>query len=353
MKILAPIQAHSEVEALAQAGADEFFCGFYPASWYERWGRGAWPNRRGPGPANLQHVDEVRAIVEASRALPGAERPVFLTLNAPYHTDEQADLLIAEARGAAAAGIAAFIVTDPGLMCRLREELPETGVFASTVAVATNAEACRFFVDLGCRRVILSRHLSITEIATLAAAAPEVEAEAFVLNDNCWFEEGYCATTHSLPGFGVYCLTPWTYTVLNADGQPLEDPETLARWDFLLDEHRALLRGLGTRGRGGGRTSMPLGPCGLCAIPELLDAGVHSLKVVGREANLFRKIRSVQAVRHVRDHYLATGDRRAAKQQAIEVRGDVEGCAEGYACYYRSARDRSLIPLGGRRARPR
>ncbi len=98
---------------------------------------------------------------------------------------------------------------------------------------------------------------------------------------------------------------------------------------------------------------MPLGPCGLCAIPELMDLGIHSGKIVGREANLFRKIRSVQAVRYIRDGYAESGDATAAKSGAVELRGDPTGCAAGYSCYYRSARDRSLIPLPSRPRGPR
>lgn len=350
MKILAPLHSVEEVEPLSTGGADEFFCGFFPRRWYERWGRGAWPNRRGPGSANLDDVERIGPIVDAAAA---RGRPVHLTLNAPFHTDAQTDFLLGEAARAAALGVSAFIVTDPGLILRLREALPGVAVFASTVAVATNAEACLFLQELGCSRVILSRHLSLAEIAGLRAAAPDVELEAFILNDNCWFEEGFCATTHSLPGFGVYCLTPWTYELQDNDGSPITDPQRLAQWDFVVDEHRALLGTLSARGSGSGRVGMPLGPCGLCAIPELMDLRINSVKIVGREASLFRKLRSVQAVRHVRDTHVEHGDARRTKAAAISVREDHDGCAEGYGCYYRSARDRTLIPLPGRRPSPR
>ena len=97
---------------------------------------------------------------------------------------------------------------------------------------------------------------------------------------------------------------------------------------------------------------MPLGPCGLCAIPELMALGIDSGKIVGREAALFRKIRSVQGVRHVRDVSEADSPS-AAKAAAVELRGDPRGCSGGYSCYYREARQRDLIPLPGRPRSPR
>ncbi len=359
MKILAPIAATDEAEPLVAAGADEFYAGLYPQGWYERWGRGAWPNRRGPGPANLETID---ALVELADGIRGAgvtaagERPeLYVALNQQYYTDDQADFLLdVAAEAAERAAVDAFIVTDPGFASRLAKAGTGSRVFASTVAVALNADAVRFLADLGCSRVILSRHLHLRELEELRRRVPDVELEVFLLNDNCYFEEGFCSTTHTMPGFGVYCMTPWELQVTRDDrgGAVLDDPEERARWDFLVEEHREFLRSLAHRGHGAGRAAMPLGPCGLCAIPDLIDLGIDCGKIVGREAALFRKLRSVQSVRHIRDASLQLSGR-AAKAAAVELRGDPRGCSAGYSCYYREARDRDLIPPTGRPRRAR
>ena len=353
MRILAPVSSPSEVEPLVSGGADELFCGVFPAGWYDRWGRGSWPNRRGPGPANIEELDDVRRLGDETRRL-GAE--LYVALNQQYYPDDQADFLLTVASDLHSSGaVDAFIVTDPGFIALLKDEVPGCRVFASTVSVALNAPSVRFLADLGCDRVILSRHLQLAELARLREQAPDVELEVFLLNDNCYFEEGFCSTTHTMPGFGVYCMTPWELQVLR-DGapaepaRPIDDPEERARWDFLIGEHREYLRHLGTRGTGGGPTAIPLGPCALCAIPDLMEMGIHSGKIVGREASLYRKLRSVQSVRHIRDLYRDTGDARGAKAAALELRGDPDGCAAGYSCYYREARDRTLV-ADPRRAR--
>ncbi|MCO4770871.1 MAG: U32 family peptidase [Deltaproteobacteria bacterium] len=365
MQILTPVAGPEEVEPLVSSGADELYAGIFPDSWYERFGRGAWPNRRGPGPANLRTVDQVVSLQRAAHATEDGPRaggrsvPLYLAVNAPFYTDEQAaHLLDVLAEVHAAAPVDAFIVTDPGFMALLRERVPEAAIFASTVTVALNSEAVRFLAeDLECSRVILSRHLDLREIRTIRDTVPDVDLEVFLLNDNCYFEEGFCSTTHTMPGFGVYCMTPWEIEVRrDHDGAPISGPEERARWDFLIDEHREFIRHLGNRGHGAGPTKMPLGPCGLCGIPELMDLGIHSGKIVGREASLFRKLRSVQAVRYVRDSYGEGGGREAAteaKRRAIELRGDPAGCAAGYSCYYRPARQRDLVPLPTRPRGPR
>lgn len=352
MRILSPVASPEEVEPLADGGADELFCGIFPTQWYERWGRGAWPNRRGPGPANVESVAELGAIADAAHA---RDRKVFVALNQQFHPDDQAEFLLELARTIHDRGAAdAFIVTDPGFIALLKDEIPDCSIFASTVTVALNSDAVKFLAELGCDRVILSRHLTLSEIAEIRAGAPDVELEVFLLNDNCYFEEGFCSTTHTMPGFGVYCMTPWELQITrDGDADAIVDPEERARWDFLVEEHREYLRHLGNRGHGDSRARLPLGPCGLCAIPELIDLGIHSGKIVGREANLYRKIRSVQAVRHIRDSYLQGRDAGATKAAAVELRGDLRGCASGYSCYYREARNRDLIPFPTRARGPR
>jgi putative protease len=88
---------------------------------------------------------------------------------------------------------------------------------------------------------------------------------------------------------------------------------------------------------------VPLGPCALCALPALHDMGIESVKIVGREAGLYRKLRSVQLVRAVLDRVRAGDAPREVKALAMHLRGDPAGCQLGYRCYYREARDLELL----------
>lgn len=351
MRILGPVATVDEAGALVQGGADELYCGLFPQGWYERWGRGAWPNRRGPGPGNVGSEEDLLRIADAAHlgGAGGHAVPLYVTLNQQFYADEQADYLLEVARRLVTAGGAdAFVVSDPGFAVALLREVPGSRVFASSVAVALNSMAVRLLAALGCSRVIVSRHLDLRELAALAGGAAGIELEAFVLNDNCRFEEGFCGTLHSVPGFGVYCITPWEIEVRRRGSEGGEPPgrpgaDELRGWDSLLADHREYLAHLTCRGLGGGRNALPLGPCGLCAIPDLVDIGIAGAKVVGREASLYRKLRCVQVVRHLRDLYLATGDAARVRSEAVALRSDPDGCARGWSCYYRSARPEEAL----------
>ena len=181
----------------------------------------------------------------------------------------------------------------------------------------------RLLAELGADRVIAPRQLTLDEIGELCGAAAGVGLEAFVLNDACAFDEGGCATAHQLPGHdGPYCLASF-------------DPQAGAG-DPAIAAHRAWLDALGRRGYTPS-AGLPLGPCGLCALPELAAAGVEAVKVVGREAHPYRKVRSVQMVRHVLDALRDEGPD-AARTRSRALREDPAGCRGGLDCYYPEVR---------------
>ena len=105
-----------------------------------------------------------------------------------------------------------------------------------------------------------------------------------------------------------------------------------------LARHRRFLEHLAHRGFSPGKSRIPLGPCGLCAIPALARMGIRSGKVVGREASLYRKVRSVQVVRCLLEGAAAGEAEESLGRLARSIRDDPEGCREGYSCYYREAR---------------
>ncbi len=323
MKILAPCSRPDEVETLIRMGANELYCGVYDEEWARRWGLASSPNRRGPGPGNLGSFEE---LAEVCRQAAEGPVPVYLALNAPYHQPAQEDALLHLATSTAVeAGVQGMILGHPGLIHRLSGLVPEIALISSNLCTARNVEAVRFLADAGARRVILSRQLSLAEIRHIRGAVPEVELEVFVLDDDCAFEEGCCSSAHALPGFdSIYCMTQWRYGATEL---------RVATALEALDERRQALaeRGYSEHGR------LPLGPCGLCAIPDLLRMGIDSIKIVGREAHPYRKVRSVQMVRHILDRTQRDGPDRA-RQRAVEMRENPQDCIRGLACYYPEVR---------------
>ena len=314
MDVLAPVSRPDEVEPLARAGATDLYCGLYDGAWRGRWGLGAWPNRRGAGPANLTSRSDLDLV--AAEALQSGLR-LHLAINTPLMDAAQEAALLELARHASQVQIHGLIVGNPALLSHLHG----FQLTASTLSGTHNAEAVRFLAERGADRVILSRQLSLEEIRGIRAAV-DVELEAFALNDACVFEESTCHTAHAVPQWGgPYCLSRRS------------SPEPA--FDASLAKRRSWLEALTDRQLGS--TGMPRGPCGLCALPALAAIGVDGVKIVGRESHPYRKIRSTQMVTHVLEG-LEVGGANLAKDRALALRDDPEGCRSGLHCYYPEAR---------------
>lgn len=309
MKILAPLRHWTEAAPLRAAGADELYCGLTPPGWEERFGR-AWVHRRNPASAGLPSLEDLDRTVAAAGPV-----PVYVTLNAPSYPEGATPFLLEFARELVGGrGVRGLIVADLGLILALRQAGLAARVHLSSLATCTNPGSAAFFRDLGIARIVLPRHLSLAEIAACAAAG--VELEAFLLNDGCVFEEGLCATTHA---FGPFCL---------GDGEGAEHlgpgvRERYAFWKWTLNN-------CGCQTNRG----FQLGPCGLCALPRLRDAGVASLKVVGREASLARKESSVRLAHEARRLAAAGAGPERIREAVVALRGASELCRGAHLCYY-------------------
>ncbi len=312
MNILAPLRNSEEVAPLLDAGADEFYCAVTPPFWADAYGD-EWVSRRDPRSAGVPDLEDLARIVARAGSV-----PVFAALNAPRYPGEAVGPL---ARFGLElldrCGVTALIVADVELLLALNDAGAEGRVHLSSLATCTNARAATFFRDLGVSRIILPRHLTLDEIASIRV--PGVEFEVFGLNDGCVFEEGLCATTHAL---GPFCL---------GDGPGTEGvgPERLDGYEFW----KWTLNNCGCRTSRG----YPLGPCGLCAIPRLRELGVASLKVVGREASLDRKRASVELAAVAARLAEAGGGPDAIREAVVGLRGARGLCEDRQLCYYPEA----------------
>lgn len=332
MKVLAPIRAYDELEMLAASGAEELYCGIMPHEWTERYQGAVWLNRRSPKGSSVESYEEMKRLVDGAHAL---RMPVFLTLNAPYYSAEQAPLVIEVAKRLSDLGVDALIVTDINLLMLLSEEKLAAALHVSSVAATLNTEAVRFLLNFGPRRIILPRSLTLAEIEDIVKAVrDEVEIEVFVLNDGCAFEEGFCATTHH-HSVGAFCTN---LSEMRADFEWSGRMFTSRRERWLrgnLSDYREWVWYLNGNGCGATAKGLPYGPCGLCAIPDLARMGVASLKIVGRESSPFKKMASVKMVRDIVDRTRAGVPKLHVIERAIALRQEPEHCRSGYMCYYK------------------
>jgi len=307
VKILAPLRSADEVLPLAEAGAGEFYCGVTPPGWEAAFGQAS-VHRRSARSAGVSGLEELRQIV----ALAG-DAPVFATLNAASYPAGAIPRLVDFGRMLVEeANVAALIVAELELILALGDAGLAGRVHVSSLATCRNPGAAAFYRSLGVSRVILPRHMTLAEIEQ--TAIPGLEWEAFLLNDGCAFEEGTCSTTHA---FHPYCIDD---QVGQAQGRL---DERYAFWKWTLNNC-------------GCQTSRgyTLGPCGLCALARLERAGVESLKVVGREAPLARKLGSVRLASIALRLAEGGATREAIRDAVVAERGAPELCESAHLCYY-------------------
>ena len=86
----------------------------------------------------------------------------------------------------------ALIMADPGLIMLVRERWPDMPIHLSVQANTTNAAGVKFWQSVGVSRVILSRELSLNEVAEIRDACPDMEIEVFVHGALCMAYSGRC-----------------------------------------------------------------------------------------------------------------------------------------------------------------
>lgn len=160
----------------------------------------------------------------------------------------------------------AVIVSDPGLFSLFRKEASAIPLHISTQANITNVAAARFWEDIGAKRLVLSRELSLEEIAEIRQKT-SIELEVFVHGSICISYSGRCYISSFLASRGANtgeCTNScrWNYALVEEKRQGdyfpvFED----SRGTYLM-------------------SSKDL--CMLQHLPLLVEAGVDSFKIEGR-----------------------------------------------------------------------
>jgi len=312
MRIISPVDQSNEAVALFEAGAHELYGGYVPTAWLERFGLLASINQRTFAGAQIDSYEGLCQVVKVCRERNGE---FALTLNSPFYSDTQLPLLIDYVAEAVRAGVTSVILADLGLLRTLRLQFPELVYHASTLAHLGNSAAIRFYQRQGIGRVILPRHLTLTEMARIRAEIPELPFDAFLLVGKCPNTEGLCSFHHSSPDKIWPCEIPY-------------------RIEPLADSAATHLAAVIERQASWSRSNRRHG-CGLCAIPHLIRAGFDGVKLVGRGAPLQRKLANLTAAREFILLAQEEPDFSRYREQAIASHRRLFGvsCSEN-VCYY-------------------
>ena len=136
----------------------------------------------------------------ACKLVHAAGKKLYLTCNTlprSYELDALPDFL----RSARAAGVDAFIIADMGVLAIAKQAAPEVEVHISTQAGIVNYAAANAFYQMGAKRIVTARELSLDEIKMIRDhTPPELEIEAFVHGAMCMSFSGRCILSDYMVG---------------------------------------------------------------------------------------------------------------------------------------------------------
>ena len=184
----------------------------------------------------------------------------------------------------------ALIISDPGVFMIAKRVCPEIEIHISTQANNTNYGTYRFWHELGAKRVVSARELSMKEIKEIRSNSPDdLEIETFVHGAMCISYSGRCLLSNYFTGRDANqgaCTHPcrWKYAVMEESrpGEYLPVYEN-ERGTYIFNSKDL---------------------CMIGHIPDLIDAGIDSFKIEGRMKTALYVATVARTYRKAIDDYL-------------------------------------------------
>lgn len=184
----------------------------------------------------------------------------------------------------------ALIISDPGVFMIAREVCPEIDIHISTQANNTNYGTYQFWHQLGARRVVTARELSMAELKEIREKVPaDLEMETFIHGAMCISYSGRCLLSNYFTGRDANrgaCTHPcrWKYAIVEetrpGEYMPVYENE---RGTYIFNSKDL---------------------CMIEHIPELIDSGIDSFKIEGRMKTALYVATVARTYRKAIDDYL-------------------------------------------------
>jgi putative protease len=252
-ELLAPAGNLEKLETALRYGADAVYCGVEQFSL-----------RALAGNLTLQDLSRACDVAHS------LDKRLYLTLNAYLRPGEEAaarQLL----ESLLPIPMDAYILADPGMLHLVRQIDPARELHLSTQANTTSSLAAHFWQAQGVKRLNLARELSLQEIAAIRLSV-DLELEVFVHGAMCMAYSGRCLLSAGLSGRSANrgsCSHPcrWKYALQEesrpGEYLPIEEDE---RGTYIFNSRDL---------------------CLINHLPDLINAGVDSLKIEGRMKSLY------------------------------------------------------------------
>ncbi|MFZ5351115.1 MAG: peptidase U32 family protein [Bacillota bacterium] len=246
---------------------------------------------------------DMEEIKEAVRFTHELGRKIYVTVNIIPHNEDLIELP-EYLKQLEEAGVDAIIISDPGVLMIARETVPDMELHLSTQANNTNYKSAHFWHKQGISRIVLARELSFEEIKEITEKAPEgMEFEAFVHGSMCISYSGRCLLSNYMVGRDANkgeCAHPCRYKYYVVE-------ERRPGQYMYVDEDE--------------RGTYIFNSKDLCMIeylPEIINAGIRSLKIEGRMKSSYYVATVVRAYRMAIDSYMSSPEAYEFKKEWFE-----------------------------------
>lgn len=213
----------------------------------------------------------LETIEEATKYAHSLGKKMYITINIFAH-NKHIDKLPDYIKKLKKIGVDALIVSDPGVINSIKKIWPDAEIHLSTQANCTNWQSAKFWYDLGIKRVILGREVTLEEIKEIKKKVPKLELEYFVHGAMCMAYSGRCFLSKHFVDKSANlgdCVQPcrWNYFISEEKrpGMPLEIVE---------EEHGTYI--LNSKDM-----------CMIKHLEELKEAGIVSFKIEGRAKSIY------------------------------------------------------------------
>ena len=283
---------------------------------------------------NLSQEELLRALDYAHLH----DKKIYLTVNTLMKQQELEDRLLPYLEPFYKAGLSAVIVQDFGAFEAIKEAFPGLHIHASTQMTVTGAAGAKLLKEAGASRVVTARELNLAEIKAIHDNC-DIEIESFIHGALCYCYSGQCLLSSfqgGRSGNRGRCAQPCR---LMYTPQTSAMPRTKGKG----------LRGDENRQKDSNGSAYLLSPkdmCGLPVLPDIIEAGVYSLKIEGRMKNVNYAAGVTGIYRKYVDRYLEYG-REGFKVEDSDINDlmDLYNRGAFTTGYYNNTKGREMISL--------
>lgn len=286
IELLAPAGDFEKLKTAVDYGADAVY-----------FGGSVFSLRAGAGNFSPDEIREGTAYAHAHGVR------VYMTINIFAH-NEDIEKLPGFLDSISDVDIDAFLVSDPGIMRILRQKRPDAELHLSTQANTTNYMSALFWRDMGVKRIVAAREMSLDELREFRKELPDdMEIEVFVHGAMCMSYSGRCLLSNFMTGRDANrgaCAHPcrWKY-YLTEEKRPGEYMPVIEedRGTYILNSKDL---------------------CMIRHIPELIEAGIASAKIEGRMKSVFYLATVLRVYREAIDSYYRDPENYQFRQEWID-----------------------------------